>query len=349
MKEINKIRIAAIIVTYNRKQLLIECVERLVNQTYPPDSIFIIDNASTDGTMELLGEKGFVSRAPVSNKGCYESLTSIPSKISEDKQIDVHYIRMSTNTGGSGGFCEGVKRGYEAGFDWLWLMDDDAEPDDVALLELTRHLNYRNVSALASVVCSKKGISFGHRGLINYNNFFPLLQEPLSTSSYNDTLVEIDIASFVGILINCHVVSSVGYPRKDFFIYHDDVEYCLRLRERGKIFLVTKSRIFHKEEWAKVRRTINIFGFKSLRYPYTPLFYFKRRNVIWTVRKYINNGGLFYYRLTLSLIRDIICAILFDDCKLRRMRLIALAYWHGLTSSFPQDSSKIKVQEILRL
>ena len=50
----------AVVVTYNRKELLIECLESLRKQTKPLNAIYIIDNASTDGTPNLLLEKEFI-------------------------------------------------------------------------------------------------------------------------------------------------------------------------------------------------------------------------------------------------------------------------------------------------
>ena len=62
-----KEKICAVVVTYNRKDLLVECLNALKNQTYPLDGIYIIDNASTDGTQELLMKEGWITEI-VSNK-----------------------------------------------------------------------------------------------------------------------------------------------------------------------------------------------------------------------------------------------------------------------------------------
>ncbi len=107
--------VAAVLVTYNRKEFLSECLDGLLHQTRPVDRIILIDNASTDGTPEFLKQRGYLGN-PV-----------------------IDYVQMPDNTGGAGGFHEGVKRGYYAGYRWLWLMDDDVEPtarcfgDDAAL------------------------------------------------------------------------------------------------------------------------------------------------------------------------------------------------------------------------
>jgi GT2 family glycosyltransferase len=56
----NKETVCAVVVTYNRKNLLIECLEGLRKQTRPVDAICLVDNASTDGTPDLLLEKGYI-------------------------------------------------------------------------------------------------------------------------------------------------------------------------------------------------------------------------------------------------------------------------------------------------
>ena len=52
--------ICAVVVTYNRKELLIECLESLKEQSRTLDAILIIDNASTDGTPEILLKNGYI-------------------------------------------------------------------------------------------------------------------------------------------------------------------------------------------------------------------------------------------------------------------------------------------------
>ena len=108
--------VCAVVVTYNRKELLLECMRGLLAQTRPLDAIYIIDNASTDGTPELLKEKGYINSA--------------------FKEPNISYVRMPENTGGAGGFHEGIKRAYEDGCDWIWVMDDDVKAENDCLSQL---------------------------------------------------------------------------------------------------------------------------------------------------------------------------------------------------------------------
>ncbi len=95
--------VAAVIVTFNRKHLLGKCLEAVRAQTRPCERLFIIDNASSDGTFEFLAAQGFLDES-------------------------TEYVRLPVNSGSAGGFHEGMRRAYEAGFEWLWLMDDDGCP-----------------------------------------------------------------------------------------------------------------------------------------------------------------------------------------------------------------------------
>jgi rhamnopyranosyl-N-acetylglucosaminyl-diphospho-decaprenol beta-1,3/1,4-galactofuranosyltransferase len=125
MSESKPERIAAIVVTYNRKQLLGECVDSLLRQTHPPDALYVIDNCSTDGTCEFLVEKGLIS--PVECGG-NQPVETVCRKIRNPQSairnqavsaIEVHYVRLPENAGGAGGFAEGMQRAVGAGFTWL--------------------------------------------------------------------------------------------------------------------------------------------------------------------------------------------------------------------------------------
>lgn len=100
--------VCAIVVTYNRKELLRECLAALAAQTRPPDRVLVVDNASSDGTQAMV----------------------------EAEYEEVELLALPTNQGGAGGFHEGMKRAHVDGAEWLWLMDDDTIPRPDALAEL---------------------------------------------------------------------------------------------------------------------------------------------------------------------------------------------------------------------
>ncbi len=304
--------VAAVVVTFNRKQLLTECLDALLSQTHAVEKIIVIDNASTDGTPEYLKEKLYLEH-PL-----------------------IEYIRLSENTGGAGGFHEGTKCAYEMGYEWIWLMDDDAEPCLNALEILARHFETVSISAIASTVKDSQGISLIHRGLINFEQVFPMFHKPLDLSSYKDKDVEIDMASFVGILINRHSICKVGFPKKEFFIHHDDVEYCIRLRQTGKILLITDSVILHKDQSKNSQTEISFMGKKFLKVPYEKfwLTYFGKRNLVWMGKKYARSKVVFYLSIFRIYFKSFLEIILFNDHKLNRIHCLIESYLDGLNGNF---------------
>lgn len=128
-------RVAAVVVTYNRKAMLDKCLSGLLAQTSPLDRIIVVDNASTDGTAEMFAASGAWEN-PI-----------------------VEYCRLAENGGGNGGFYEGVKRAYEENYDWVWLMDDDAVPQPDALRELLNSSEAADI--LVSTQMDSRGRMYG--------------------------------------------------------------------------------------------------------------------------------------------------------------------------------------------
>lgn len=270
--------VAAVVVTYNRKQLLIECLDALLAQTRPLNKIILIDNASTDGTPELLKERGYLDNSVI------------------------NYVRLPENTGGAGGFHEGVKKGFESGFDWLWLMDDDAVANKEALQNLLNNpLDENNIygsTAARNGVLSWPMQGYKKKGREGIN-----LHEKLPKQ------IDVEFIPFIGFLLSKEVVKNNGLPKKEFFLAADDVEYCLRARKKGsKIILLRDSLIDHPLSiryyiWLPFRR------FYSLKLdPWKR--YYDVRNRLFIAKRYY--GVKFYFmtvpasflRLTATLIHE---------------------------------------------
>src|SRR3954466_6009822 len=96
------------VVTHNRRELLVRCLEAIAAQTWPVDRLLVVDNASTDGTYERLA----------------------------DLALSAEYLRIERNGGGAEGFHYAVRAGLDSGADWIWLMDDDCRPEPDALKRL---------------------------------------------------------------------------------------------------------------------------------------------------------------------------------------------------------------------
>lgn len=238
--------ICAVVVTYNRKNLLMECLEALRNQTRPLQGIYLIDNASTDETPQLLFERSYIQKLPLENlKGPWEETFYIDVP-SEDK-IPLHYVRMHENTGGAGGFHEGIKRGYERGYDWLWLMDDDTIPNNNALLELLRIKDFIPIEKIGFVSSKALWID-GTPHLMNVPQVKPLIDFTPFNKYEEEGFLYVKAASFVSLLFRIFVIEKVGYPIKEFFLWGDDIEFTERISAHFMGFYCNKSIAIHKTQ-----------------------------------------------------------------------------------------------------
>lgn len=327
--------VCAVVVTFNRKELLIKCIDSLIKQSTPLQAICIVDNNSTDNTEELLYRNGYIPQLPEmdNTKEVLESTVD---------NVLVKYIRLPENMGGAGGFYEGVKAAYDDNYDWVWIMDDDAFPTPSCLAELTPYYGLEDTVALASLkVDLDDNILYHHRGFFNFSHGLPV-QEHITKEDTLTQTTDIDMASFVGLLVRREAISKIGFPKKEFFIHADDLEYCIRLRSVGKIKLVNKSVIKHAEGSVKGTFQKTVLGMKVNRRPFDKLWinYYMQRNLIWLGRKYSTNKLSLYATIVKNYLMTMMGIILFDDHKLRRIKFYTNAYYDGFKSIFDNNKPK---------
>ncbi len=315
-------KICTVVVTYNRYSLLKECLDSLLNQTYPTD-IFVIDNASTDGTKSNLMQDNYTSHP------------------------NIFYKNLDNNLGGAGGFYYGIKEAMGLNYDFIWLMDDDAEPklDALEVLVTNIHTHPSYAAYAPQVRIGSKEVNtlsmFGHRGMFDYQHTLPSFQQKLPQNAFETPTYEIDMASFVGILIPFSSIEIIGLPKKEFFIHHDDTEYSLRLADIGKILLVNESLIYHKEQ-RQEEKILKQFLWKSknrIRYDKLWLKFFGLRNSVWLAKKHSKSPWVYLeiWLLFFTLVKDI---LLYDDHKWLRLKFATHSVLDGLRGHF--DNTKAK-------
>ena len=207
------VRIVAVVVTYNRKECLLRCIDALRRQRGAQTDILVVDNASTDGTDTAL--------APLIASGA------------------VTYHRADENLGGAGGFNLGMRLAVERGYDRLWVMDDDCIPDPDALAALVQ----ADAQLLGDFGCLS-GIAYWRDGTpcrmnIQKTDLWHKLED------YSSPLVPVVMATFVSAYFPAACVRAVGLPIREFFIWSDDLEYTRRLSLRYPCYAVTASRVLH--------------------------------------------------------------------------------------------------------
>lgn len=185
------------IVTYNRSHLLRGLLESITRMDPKPGHVVVIDNASSDDTTELV------------------------ESFRDSIGTEIVYRRLDTNTGGSGGFSEGMRVAYELGSTWIWLMDDDVEvlPDGLA-----------RMGKWAPRFKSIQGRRYDYDGSEFYWQYRiaePLaIPIPFAPSSFDESGYKpMNSGCFEGMFIHRDIVTQIGLPDARFFIYWDDQMY----------------------------------------------------------------------------------------------------------------------------
>lgn len=209
-------RVIAVVVAWNRAQLLQETLDGLHAQTRPLDGLVVVDNASTDETPTLL----------VGHPGVSDIVT------------------MPENYGGAGGFAAGIARACQLGADLVWIMDDDTIPTPTALetlLDTRRH--YEGTPAI--LACRADWID-GREHPMNVPRERPFISAELRNKAERVGAKQIRTASFVAIMIDARAIKEDGLPLADYFLWNDDFEYTARLLRRRVGLYVPAARVEHR-------------------------------------------------------------------------------------------------------
>ncbi|EFC75664.1 glycosyltransferase, group 2 family protein [Segatella buccae D17] len=266
-------KITAVVVTFNRLELLkqgIECLRKQQKLT----GIIVVNNGSTDGTREWLN--------------------------AQPGLLVVH----QDNVGGSGGFYTGIERAYSEGADWIWCMDDDVFPHPDCLDRLLPYTDRPEVGIL-SPRRLLEGKVFTHEFRhFNFTNPVGSLHGRKLAKQQVNQATEIVGADFEGPFISRRVVEKIGLPNRELFIFCDDTDYCLRAHLAGfKLLyipeaLMDKHKFFSDDTWTSRNRKK-----KWKRY-------YQVRNEAYLNHHYGRNFGVRYLRSFIGVAGYIIPALL---------------------------------------
>ncbi|WP_165789418.1 glycosyltransferase family 2 protein [Billgrantia endophytica] len=209
-------RITAVVLTYNRKELLQRCLDAIQAQTRPCDDLLVINNASTDGTREMLESERFSS---------------------------IKIYSLKKNIGAAGGFNTGFRMAYDNGADQIWMMDDDVIPEPDALEKLLD----------ANALLDEKGVGRSYLVSLAYSNSGRLTnlsqladRHPSSWPTYLEHgLVAVGFSTFVSILVPRDTLEKYGLPISSMFIWGEDAEFTLRVTREEPGYLVGSSKVAH--------------------------------------------------------------------------------------------------------
>ncbi len=254
MTELHSPSLLIIIVTWNKKDYVLDLLKSVQTLTYPTNSIdiVVVDNASTDGTADAI-------RANFST---------------------VNLICNPENIGGTGGFNTGLQWAFaqpDGKYKYLWLLDNDVLVHQAALTELVSILEQHPDIAVAGSTMMQLDypwrinemgafLNFGTGSLFLNRHLeeitawcgtpvYDLLKQKVDLSQqlmHCQPMMDVDYVAAASLLIRVDVAKKVGIWR-DYFIHFDDVEWCLRIAKAGhRVVVSAKSLIWHLSAAAKV-------------------------------------------------------------------------------------------------
>ena len=203
--------VCAVVLTYNRKDLLDKCLFSLRHQTFMLNQIIVIDNCSDDGTDTVVNKYAVIC-----------------------KKLDKNY-------GASYGFNVALREGYNSGADYIWVMDDDTIPNKDSLAALVSAIEKqkgKNVGFFCSNIRWKDGSSCK-------------MNTPKVSLFWNEdtinNIINLESCSFVSVLFPKDVIKKVGLPIAQFYIWQTDIEYTSRITLHYKYSgnFVINSKVIH--------------------------------------------------------------------------------------------------------
>lgn len=203
-------RVAAVIVTHNRVELLAASLKQVATQTRPVEWIIVVDNGNDPAVAQLLKEHAGA-------RGVY-----LPS---------------TTNLGGAGGFAYGFLTALALGAEAIWCADDDGRPaDETVLATLFKCATSHGLAQVSPVVCTlddPERLAFPLRRGLSWRRRRAELRDPEHPES---NLLPGIASLFNGALFSAALLERIGVPDYRLFIRGDEVEYHRRLVRAGVPF-----------------------------------------------------------------------------------------------------------------
>ena len=214
-------RTLVVILNWQQPALTEACVHAVQALKTPGVDILLVDNGSTDGSVAYLTE-------------------TFPG---------IQLIALPENRGFAVGANAGLQHALQAGFDYALLLNNDAFPapdmldrllaaasEDVALLSPKIYYDdARNVIWFAGARQHKRLLEMRDSGL-----------NAPDSAAWNETR-DVDYVLGTGLLVNLGAVRVVGWLDERFFMYYEDLDWSIRLREAGfRLRLVADAHLFHR-------------------------------------------------------------------------------------------------------
>lgn len=211
-------RVAILVLNYNGADCLPQCLTSLRTLEYQNYKTIVIDNGSHDRSFA-------------------EAKMLFPENV---------YIQKNKNTGFAAGMNTGIEYAHSEGYDFVWLMNYDAQALPNTLTELiAAHTKNPNIEALSPVIQDQGGKLWFTGGHINY---FRMRTEH-SRALTQTTPYKTDFLTGCATLLSTALLKRVGNFDERFFLYYEDADLSCRIQKSGSgLWVQPSARIIHAEK-----------------------------------------------------------------------------------------------------
>jgi GT2 family glycosyltransferase len=268
-------RVHVLLVNYNGWRDTLECLESIFRLDYPDVRVIVCDNGSTDGSLKRIQAwaEG-TQRATIRQAAASHALQGTPfSKpipyvlrdraqaeggTSPDADARLVLVRLSENLGFTGGNNVGLRYLQTRGEPGLvWILNNDTVVESSALREMVARLvDDPKLGAIGATVFwydqpERIQVAGGGR-LSRWSGFTEVARVQ---SAARARAPRFDFISGACLLIRLDVLRNVGLFDERYFMYSEEVDWCLRMRQAGmQLGYAPRARVWHKGEGSSVPR-----------------------------------------------------------------------------------------------
>lgn len=253
----NRPPIATVICNWNKKEYVLNCIKSVLEQDYANVDVFVVDNASTDGSAEAVRE-------------------SYP---------EVNLLVNSENLGGSAGFNTGIREALKHDYKYLWLLDNDVVVDKQALTELVNFMENNEGTGMAGsklYFMTQPDLVQEFGAWIDWEKAHVAPNKKYYSEAAEGEItenVEVDYVPACSVLVRAEAIRACGMMNETNFLYWDDMEWGFNIKQGGyKVFAVAASKVWHNMGTANKKSLL-------------PTYYFWR-NRIRFFKRYVKAGKI---------------------------------------------------------
>ncbi len=227
-------KLGVVVLNWNGKDVTPRCLDSIFRSSSLPDQVVVVDNASVDGSAELV----------------------------RDRYPEVALLVNDSNVGFAEGCNVGIRYLLERGFDLVLLLNNDAIVDTDCLSELRRAAVTHPAAAYGATIyeLSQPQKIWFSGGTISRLT----LDARHDTATPGPTAHPVDFITGCCLMFRAEALKRIGLLDRDFFAYYEDVDWCLRAKAANDRLIQVPAAIVRHEVSHSFRRTAALHESRSL-------------------------------------------------------------------------------------